>query len=161
MKPSAIACAIVAATLGLSSPSFAEGNKRHGGDENRQHGQQDPQRSSQYGPQQRDDLRQDWHRPDRRGYGHHDRNHDTYGYRYEQRGRQDNARHSYYNARGPQFSRGGYIPREYRSQQYVVANYRVHRLPLPPRNHQWVQVGADYVLIAIATGIIANIVLNY
>lgn len=28
------------------------------------------------------------------------------------------------------------------------------------RGHQWVQVGADYVLIAIATGVIAQIILN-
>jgi Ni/Co efflux regulator RcnB len=26
--------------------------------------------------------------------------------------------------------------------------------------HRWVQVGADYVLIAIATGVIASIILN-
>lgn len=43
----------------------------------------------------------------------------------------------------------------------MVSNYRMHRLPPPPRSHAWVQVGGDYVLIAIATGLIANIILNH
>ncbi len=41
-----------------------------------------------------------------------------------------------------------------------MTNYRSYRLSPPPRGQQWVQVGADYVLIAIATGLIANIVLG-
>ena len=80
--------------------------------------------------------------------------------RLDQREERWNNRRAYYNARGPEFRRGGYIPREYRNPTYFINDYRPYRLPPPPRNHQWVQVGADYVLIAIATGIIANIVLN-
>jgi Ni/Co efflux regulator RcnB len=38
-------------------------------------------------------------------------------------------------------------------------DYRAYNLSPPPRGHQWVQVGADCVLIA--TGLIANIILNY
>ncbi|WP_435520846.1 RcnB family protein [Caenimonas aquaedulcis] len=33
-------------------------------------------------------------------------------------------------------------------------------LNAPPRGHQWVQVGGVYVLVAIATGIIAQLLLN-
>lgn len=66
----------------------------------------------------------------------------------------------YYNARGPEFVRGRALPRDLRTPQYVVANYRQHRLAAPGRGQQWVQVGADYVLVSIATGVIANIVLN-
>ena len=66
----------------------------------------------------------------------------------------------YYNARGPEFVRGRALPHDLRTPQYVVANYRQHRLAAPPRGKQWVQVGADYVLVAVATGIIANIVLS-
>ena len=66
----------------------------------------------------------------------------------------------HYNARGPEFRRGHYIPHEYRNRQYVVTDYRSHRLSAPPRGQQWVQVGGDYVLIAIATGLIANLILN-
>ena len=65
-----------------------------------------------------------------------------------------------YGARGPQYHRGGRIPIEYRNRQYVVNNWRDHHLNAPPRGQQWVQVGSDYVLIAIATGIIAQLVLS-
>ena len=63
---------------------------------------------------------------------------------------------------GPQhnFYRGGRIPREYRNRQYVIDNWRAHRLHAPNRGYQWVQVGADYVLVAIATGVITQIVIN-
>jgi Ni/Co efflux regulator RcnB len=37
---------------------------------------------------------------------------------------------------------------------------RAYRLSPPPRGHEWVQVGPDFVLIAIATGLIAHIVLS-
>jgi Ni/Co efflux regulator RcnB len=41
-----------------------------------------------------------------------------------------------------------------------VNDWRGHHLSAPPRGHPWVQVGPDYVLAAIATGVIANLVLN-
>ena len=58
------------------------------------------------------------------------------------------------------FYRGGRLPNEYRSRQYVVEDWRSHRLYAPPRGYQWVQTGGDYVLVAVATGIIAAILLN-
>jgi Ni/Co efflux regulator RcnB len=73
---------------------------------------------------------------------------------------QGNDRRDFYNARGPEFQRGGFIPREFRHRQYVVNDYRLYRLGPPTRGHEWVQVGSDYVLIAIATGLIANIVFS-
>ena len=86
----------------------------------------------------------------------------------KQNDRRDNSRDQrvkdqqqfYYSARGPEFVRGRALPRDLRTPQYVVVNYRQHHLAAPPRGQQWVQVGADYVLVAIATGIIANIVLS-
>lgn len=105
----------------------------------------------------RDDRRED-RRDDR--WGH--RGDDQRNYRgHDARTFRGGEHRAYYNARGPQFRRGGYIPREFRHQQYRVSNYRAYRLSAPPRGHQWVQVGADYVLIAMATGLIAHIVLNY
>jgi Ni/Co efflux regulator RcnB len=78
---------------------------------------------------------------------------------YDQRDGRWNDRRPDYNARGPDFRRGGYITREYRDRAYEV-DYREHHLSRPPYGHRWVQVGADYVLIAIATGVIANIILS-
>lgn len=44
---------------------------------------------------------------------------------------------------------------------YVVVNdWRDHRLDPPPRGQQWVRIGSDFVLIAVATGIIAQIILG-
>ena len=63
---------------------------------------------------------------------------------------------------GPQhnFYRGGRLPPQYRNHQYVVDDWRGHHLNAPPRGYQWVQTGGDYVLVAIATGIIAQILLS-
>lgn len=58
------------------------------------------------------------------------------------------------------FRKGGRLPSEYRSKQYVVNDWRSHRLSAPPRGYQWVQTGGDYVLVAVATGLIAQILLN-
>jgi Ni/Co efflux regulator RcnB len=66
----------------------------------------------------------------------------------------------YYGARGPEWRRGGHIPREYMGRQYWVQDWRAHHLAPPPRGYQWVQVGSDYVLVAIATGIIAQLLLS-
>jgi Ni/Co efflux regulator RcnB len=56
--------------------------------------------------------------------------------------------------------RGQRLPPTYHTRHYVVDNWRSHRLSAPPRGHHWVQVGNDYVLAAIATGIIANVLLG-
>lgn len=59
-----------------------------------------------------------------------------------------------------QFYRGNRLPPQYRQQIYVVNNWHVHQLPPPPRGHQWVQSGGDYILVAIATGIIVQLILQ-
>lgn len=58
------------------------------------------------------------------------------------------------------FHRGARLPYEYRSRQYVVEDWRGHYLSAPPRGYHWVQTGSDYVLVAIATGIILQMLLN-
>ena len=57
--------------------------------------------------------------------------------------------------------RGDRLPPEYRGRQYVVDDWRGHRLSAPPRGYHWVQNGGDYVLAAIATGVIASVLLNH
>lgn len=58
------------------------------------------------------------------------------------------------------FHRGDRLPPEYRNRQYVVNDWRSHRLSAPPRGYQWVQTGGDYVLAAIGTGIILQLFLG-
>ncbi len=58
------------------------------------------------------------------------------------------------------FHRGERLPTEYRHRQYVVDDWRGHNLSAPPRGYNWVQTGSDYVLVAIATGVIAQLLLG-
>jgi Ni/Co efflux regulator RcnB len=58
------------------------------------------------------------------------------------------------------FHRGERLPVEYNHKHYVVSDWRGHHLSAPPRGYHWVQAGGDYVLVAIATGIIVELLLN-
>ncbi|MDZ4282176.1 MAG: RcnB family protein [Hydrogenophaga sp.] len=157
MKPRNIVVhAIAAATLSISSLSFAQGNP---------HGGRFEAPTLQRVDDRRDDRRD--HRADRRDDRRdfrQERREDRRDFRHDRRADRHDYRHGpqvrYYQARGPQFQRGRYIPQEYRGRQYVVVNHHQHRLYAPPRGQQWVQVGSDYVLVAIATGLIVNLILN-
>ena len=59
------------------------------------------------------------------------------------------------------FHRGDRLPVEYRHRNYVVDDWRAHSLSAPPRGYHWVQTGGDYVLVAIATGVILQLLLNH
>ena len=63
---------------------------------------------------------------------------------------------------GPEhdFYRGARLPPEYRNHQYVVNDWRGHGLRTPPRGYHWVQTGGDYVLVAITTGILLELLLS-
>lgn len=60
--------------------------------------------------------------------------------------------HNYYS--------GQRLPAYYLGSSYIVNDWRGHRLSAPPRGYHWVQTGTDYVLVAIATGIILQIMLS-
>ncbi|RUS65604.1 hypothetical protein CUZ56_02690 [Saezia sanguinis] len=73
----------------------------------------------------------------------------------------------YHPGRGPHayrpaahFKPGGYLPPHYRGHGYWVNDWRGYGLRQPPRGHHWVRVGDDFVLIAVATGIITSILLS-
>jgi Ni/Co efflux regulator RcnB len=101
-----------------------------------------PSHNDDHGRNVRQEARQD-HREDRRD----DR-------------RDARQERQFYNARSNEFHRGGRLPSELRNRQYVVSDWRGHHLNAPPRGYQWVQVGPDYVLASVASGIIANLILN-
>jgi len=67
-------------------------------------------------------------------------------------GRGAGPEHNYY--------RGQRLPPQYRTSEYVVNDWRGHHLSAPPRGYHWVQSGGDYVLVAIATGIILQLLLS-
>lgn len=131
--------AAIAATLALSSvgSTFAQ-DRNHGPDRD--------------GPDGRYEQR------DRRHDGRYDNRHGR-----DERNEYRSGRHN--DRRGhPQphaeWRRGGHVPSEYRSRSYVVNDYRAYRLNAPPRGYQWIGVGGDYVLAAIATGLIAQIIVG-
>jgi Ni/Co efflux regulator RcnB len=65
--------------------------------------------------------------------------------------------HSQWNH--PNWRRGDHINRADWGRG-VVVDYRAHHLRRPPRGYQWRQVDGRYVLAAVATGVIADIILN-
>lgn len=56
--------------------------------------------------------------------------------------------------------KGERLPAEYRDRNYVVDDWRGHGLSAPPRGYHWVGVNGDYVLAAVATGVIASVLMN-
>ena len=58
----------------------------------------------------------------------------------------------------PRYSRGDRLPERYRQKNYVVSDWRQHNLRAPSRGHHWVRDDNNqYFLVAITSGIIANI----
>ncbi|MGN1057252.1 MAG: RcnB family protein [Comamonas sp.] len=68
----------------------------------------------------------------------------------------------HYRGAGPRHNwyKGSRLPPQYRLARYVVHDWRGHRLHQPPRGYQWVQYGGDYMLVAIASGVIAQLIVN-
>lgn len=56
--------------------------------------------------------------------------------------------------------RGAYLPPYYRTRGYVVYDYHRHHLRPPPRGYYWYRDGNDYLLAAIATGLILDVIIN-
>ncbi|AIF47642.1 RcnB family protein [Dyella japonica] len=60
------------------------------------------------------------------------------------------------------YHRGGYVPAEYYRDQRYYVDYRAYRLAPPPPDHVWVRSDTgDFLLVAVATGIIADLVINH
>jgi Ni/Co efflux regulator RcnB len=102
--------------------------------------------------ERRDDRRDD--RADRRDERRDDR--------YERRAARRYSAGRYQAPRGyqaRQWHRGQTLPRSYRDRRYVV-DYRRYGLGAPPRGYQYVRVGDDVVLTAVATGLITSVILQ-
>lgn len=126
---------VLALTLGTGQLAIAQGNSNHNRND-RGEGRQQERHGNSPKPE----------RHDNRDFGRsHNRERDRGG-------RGVGPNHEYY--------RGDRLPMEYRHRNYVVDDWRGHRLSAPPRGYHWVQSGGDYILIAIATGIIAQLLLG-
>ena len=58
------------------------------------------------------------------------------------------------------YHRGDRLPAKERNRQYVVDDWLGHGLMAPGRGYHWVQTGGDYVLVAIPTGVIVQLLLD-
>ncbi|KKB63799.1 hypothetical protein WM40_08860 [Robbsia andropogonis] len=69
-----------------------------------------------------------------------------------------------HGGRGPvphsDWRRGQRLPDDYRGDRYVINDWHAHGLRQPPRGYQWRQINGDYVLVAVATGVISSIILS-
>lgn len=90
------------------------------------------------GPDRRDDHRDDRHddKRDHRPSAHNDDHRN--------------------DRRGPPYRRGERLAPDHRGTR--VTDYRKHHLNTPQRGHEWRRVDNNYVLIAVATGLIASVV---
>ena len=101
-----------------------------------------------------------------RGNDHNDRNdRNDHAQQHDNDGRNDDARKfKRDNSRGGgprhDMRRGQKLSREYRDNRYVVSDWNARHLSAPPRGQHWVRAGNDYVLAAIATGVITQILLS-
>lgn len=126
---------VAASTLGMGSLALADDDRRgHRHDHRYEH------RHDRW--DDRRDDRRDWrrdHRPDVRIVHQH--------------------RHVYRD--GPRWHKGQYLPRHVVQQRHVVIDHRHHRhLYAPPRGHQWVSVDGEFLLVAVATGLIAHAIFS-
>lgn len=150
---------LLALSMGFGSLASAQDRDRGPPDRN-------DRQTERRGPPDRNDGASRWDRGDNRndqrgGPRYRDNDGPRGNSGYNQRGEWRDQRGEWRGA-GPShnFRRGGYLPPQYRSRQYVVEDWRGHHLNAPPRGYHWVQTGGDYVLAAIATGVILQILLN-
>jgi Ni/Co efflux regulator RcnB len=70
---------------------------------------------------------------------------------------QDQRLHPRAPARAHRWARGQRLPSQYRTRRYYV-DYRSHHLRKPPRGYQWVRADNDYALVALTSGLIAELI---
>lgn len=118
--------------------------------------------------QDRREDRRDWRhdrRDDRRDWRHDRRDHYARhadgrwsGYYWQPQYRyRAPVRYVYPRGYAPyQWRVGHRLPRHYYDRHYYV-DYRAYRLPPPPYGYHWVRVDRDVVLVALATGLIRDV----
>jgi Ni/Co efflux regulator RcnB len=162
MKSTAIACAVAAASLGFGSLSYAQGWDRDA------RGHDRPGYSGRDHRAEPREARQDWReaqvqrRLDERRHQYAQRHHEQNRYQQPVYTTQGHYGQGQWTSRVPQYRRGDYLPHQLRQRQYYVNDWRAHRLYAPPQGYHWVQAdnSGDFLLVAIATGLIANLLLS-
>ena len=95
--------------------------------------------------------------------------------RYDDRGRYDQRHDSRYDRHDDRrdhradrrddhrdyrrWQRGQRLDARYRDNRYYVSDYRRHGLRAPPRGYRWQRVDDRFLLTAVATGLIASVII--
>ena len=145
MKQKIRVLALVALSLLSAGRAFSQPGR---GQENRENRFENRMENRENRMENRRDFRRNMRNQQRwDNQGHDMRN---FQRRNDQRGAGPN--HGYYQ--------GDRFPAQYRSSHYVVGDWRGHHLSAPPRGYHWVQNGGDYLLVAITTGVILQLLLS-
>lgn len=98
---------------------------------------------------------QDWRR-DHNNNGRYDQRDRAY-----EQGRRDQARAEDRRDRREyrRWAKGQRLDQRYRGNSYYVSDYRRYGLRQPPRGYRWQRVDDQYVLAAVATGLIASVII--
>ncbi|MDP3869218.1 RcnB family protein [Phenylobacterium sp.] len=131
----ALALSLLGGTAAMAQPAQYQRDYQGQYQQGYNDGRYDDRRDNRY--EDRRDNRYDDHRDDRRGYGQQQRHYS-----------------------GQAWRRGQRLPSQYRSSAYYVNDYGRYGLRAPPRGHRWVRANNDYVLAAIATGLIVQVLAN-
>jgi Ni/Co efflux regulator RcnB len=155
MKASRFACGLLAASLAVGSAGvFARDRDGDGRDDGR---------------------RGDWQQRDRNGERHwqggsrqytapavtyNQQRHVQRNYSYSQPAYTYSQPAYTYNTRA--WRRGDRLPGDWRNRYYTVNNWHAYNgMYAPPAGYGWVQADTgDYLLVALATGLIANLLIN-
>ena len=85
--------------------------------------------------------------------------HDDRGYsqgRDDRGDRHDNGNH--YGQQKHRWARGERLPVTYYQNRTYYVDYRQAHLRAPPPGYRWVQVDNNYMMVALATGLIASLI---
>jgi len=98
-------------------------------------------------------------------HGHHRRGHDRDRHHHNDRDHDDDHRRhrrGHNDWRRDHYSRGDRIDVVYVERRYYVDDYDHYRLRRPPHGHRWIRTDdGKFILVAVATGIIADILLHH
>jgi Ni/Co efflux regulator RcnB len=188
MKTTAILCAVLAGTFGLSGIASAQGHRddastrlerqsqwndsgsargvdpavrnawaaAYGPDaraaarvEQREQREGNPSPGPTYDPREAEQRMDGQRQYDRRGYDQRQYDQRRYSQRYDHQ--------PHYASNGAYFHRGGYLPRTYWQPTYYVNDWQAYPgLYAPPRGYQWMNIDGNFLLVALASGLIAN-----
>lgn len=159
----AVAAAVAGPIAASATSAYADdrGRRDHREDrwDNRRDGGRWDRREDRW--DRRDDRRD--HRRD--GYSNWDRGRHN-GYYWNNRWYYGPPPAAYYGRPGYRpgyyaWRRGAYLPPSYRGRGYVVYDYGRYGLRPPPRGYYWYRDGNDYLLAALATGLILDVIINH